>query len=347
MSRIEAMLRLLNEMKERNADALHLSAGTAPVFTVRGVPVPLPEGETQGDDELRRLVKEMVPPSALFEFERDHDATFVCSPDGATRLRGVLQEHQDGIGLCLRLVPERPPSLAEIGAPPALAGLRDARGGIVLVAGPAGAGKSTTLSALFDAINETHARHLLMLSAEPAPTPKSKRSIVVRRQVGTDALSLAAALRAAPRQDVDVVLVDPLPALGHPLPVAEPAAEVVPTLLCAAEAGLLCLVALRAGSTFHAIESLVAALAPSEAQRTQQTHRQRLGRALRAVVFQRLCRAADEKGVVPAYEVLLGGAGLPAALEAGTAPAIEAYLAAGRPSREGQRPLFEGPFSDR
>ncbi len=320
MPRIEQWLRL---MKELSASVLHLSAGAVPAVEVFGALVPLPDCEAHADDDLRRLLKEIVPDGEWGDFERGHDATFTYQPGGTPRIHGSLYEHHRGIGAVLRLLPDRAPTLLELKVPPAILGLCHARGGIVLVTGPAGAGKSTLLAALLDGINQAHCRSILTLEERLTLPQKSKKSILVQRQVGTSAWAIEEALRAAPRRDVDVVLVDPLPAPAHR---DDAAARVVSALLMAAEAGVLCLVALRARDSLHGIESIIAQCFADQ----QGQVRRQLGRSLRAVISQRLCQAADGKGVIAAHEILLGGPGLAAAVDAGSTAALLSLVFTGR-----------------
>lgn len=290
MPRIES---LLHAMKELKASELRLEAGCVPQIAKSGRRVPLPGHSVQTDQEVRDLLQEMLPGLKWAEFQHSHDLGFVCVLPEAGRLRGRLYEHHAGIGAAIYLLSDPPP--AEL-LSPTVSQLQHAHAGIILICGPPRSGKSTTLHALLDGINQGQVRHMLTIEQPISFIHTSRRSLMVQREVGVDVLSTAEALRSALRQDPDVVALDPL-LQGGPGPTP------VPALLEIAEAGVLVLCTLLAESAAHALDLLV----QSAPRRHEERLRQALLACLHAVVVQRWCDQNDEEGQYLAHEVQLYG----------------------------------------
>ena len=230
----------------------------------------------------------------LLERQQDLETSVpLPDPDAAAgavpaRLCATAFLYDGGVAATLVARRAQARTLADLGAPPVLAELAAARAGIVLVAGPGGAGKSATVAALLEAINDGPGRHVLLLQDE-AQAPASRRAVFTAREL-TGAAAVDNALRAAPRQGVDVVVLDPLPDLA-----------LLPRLCEVASAGVLVLCGLRAGSSIHAAAQLLSGF-PNEA-----VGQAALSACLRGLIYQTPCRGVGGRWHA-AYEVLLDSA---------------------------------------
>jgi twitching motility protein PilT len=221
----------------------------------------------------------------------DGQVDFSWTLAGRARFRGNAYRHQRGTGLALRAIPLEAPSLADLGLPNALAKLTNHHQGLVLLTGPAGCGKSSTLAALLRLINEERQDHIVTIEDPIEFLHTPLRSVVNQRQVIRDTASFARALKAALREDPDVIAIGELRDL-----------ETISLALTAAETGHLVLATLHTGSAIRTVDRIVGSF-PSNQQPQIRTM---LAESLRAVVSQRLVRRADGRGRVPALEVLLG-----------------------------------------
>jgi twitching motility protein PilT len=216
---------------------------------------------------------------------------FSASLPGIARFRGNAYRHQAGVAITLRAVPLEVPTLAELGLPSSLARLTTFHQGLVLITGPAGCGKSSTLAALLRLVNEERRDHIVTIEDPIEYLHAPLRCSVNQRQVGRDTASFARALKAALREDPDVVAIGELRDL-----------ETISLALTAAETGHLVLGTLHTGSAIRTIDRIVGAYPPDQ----QPQIRTMFSESLRAVVSQRLVQRADGRGRVPACEILLG-----------------------------------------
>jgi twitching motility protein PilT len=320
--------RALAAARHLRASDVHLKAGLPPVLRV--------------DGELRTLTPDVPPLSREFLsslalsllndrrreiLERTGDVSMsLAAPDGS-RQRVQISQVRGGTTIAVRLVPAQAPTLDKLGLPAAAAALVARGPGLVLVAGGSGAGKTTTLAALANEINGARASHIVTIEDPVEIVLVDRRSLVVQREVGLDAPSTPAALRATHRQDVDVLVVGELRD-----------AETVDLALHAAETGRLVFAGVGARDAVGAAGRVV------ELGRADRPHldlRGRLARALRGIVAQQLVKRADGRGRAAAVELLLvddetrglladpaGEAGLRAALAAGRPPGSQNFDAA-------------------
>jgi twitching motility protein PilT len=221
-----------------------------------------------------------------------------------------------GIAASFRLVPSRVPSLTELGLPEVLWRLADRRSGLVLLAGPAGNGKTTTAAAMVDHVNKTRPAHVLTLENPIEFVHESLRAQITQREIGTHTPSFAAAFKSAPRENPDVLVVSDLPAN-----------EDVEPLLKLASDGILVLLSVAAGGSASALERLVSGVAPEKQARIQSL----LADCLGGVVVQHLLRAADGKSRVAAHEVLVANAAISTIVRDGKWARIAEALRAGEP----------------
>ena len=241
--------------------------------------------------QIERLVAEVLDPRLREALDRDGQTDFSWTIAGRARFRGNAYRHQHGYGLVLRAIPLEIPTLASLGLPNTLAKLTNHHQGLVLLTGPAGCGKSSTLAALVRLINEERQDHIVTVEDPIEYLHTPLRCLVNQRQVGRDTQSFARALKAALREDPDVIAIGELRDL-----------ETISLALTAAETGHLVLATLHTGSAIRTVDRIVGSY-PSNQQAQIRTM---LSESLRAVVSQRLVRRADGKGRVPALEILLG-----------------------------------------
>jgi twitching motility protein PilT len=219
---------LLAVMVERDASDLHLTAGSPPVIRVNGRLERLQEHEKLGPDEIRTLLYRVISTEQQKTFETQRQLDFAHSVPGLARFRVNMFFQRESVAAAFRLIPARIRSLEELNMPTQLYDLADNPRGLVLVTGPTGSGKSTTLASLLDHVNQTRHEHILTIEDPIEFLHWHRTCIVNQRELGPDATSFADALRAALREDPDVVLVGEMRDL-----------ETIATALTAAETGHL------------------------------------------------------------------------------------------------------------
>jgi twitching motility protein PilT len=286
-------------------DALHeilragVEAGASDVHVHGGAPVRL---RRHGELELREgdpplsaarseaLLRSVLKPEQADQLDAEGQVDLAYTLRGVGRFRVNVYRQQRGLDGVFRAIPDHPPSLDELGLPPALARLTNYHQGLVLVTGPAGCGKSSTLAALLNLVNEERSDHILTIEDPIEVVHESKRCLVNQRQVRTHTETFGRALRAALREDPDVVSIGELRDL-----------ETISLAMTAAETGHFVLATLHTASTVRTIDRLIGVFPPDQ----QSQARTMLSESLRAVISQRLVRRADGQGRVPALELLI------------------------------------------
>jgi twitching motility protein PilT len=312
MAFLDGMLRAL---RRRNGSDLHLAAGLVPRVRVRGRLEPLADHGVAGAAELLGWLTEVMSAPHQQTFAAERDVDFAYQLEGAGRFRVNCFQQANGPAAVFRLIPEAVQPLHTLGVPPALEQLAQLRSGLILVTGPTGAGKSTTLAAIVDRVNETTARHIVTIEDPIEFLHTPKQSEFSQREIGRDTPSFAAALRAAIRQDADVILVGEL---------RDP--ETIALALLAAEMGCLVFSTLHTNSAAKSIDRLVDAFSAEE-----QGHiRLMLSEALVAVVAQILVPTADGKGRVPVNEILLKTQALPNLIRENNVPMMTTLMQSSR-----------------
>ena len=288
---------LLAEMAQRGASDLHLLAGLPPVFRIGGR-LSKTADAALGGEEIARLLAPLLTDRLREKLESEGAADFslrLANPAGdeerrAWRFRVNVHRQRGTLAASLRALPRDVPTLAQLRLPAVLAELVKPQRGLVLVCGPTGAGKSTTLAALVGELNRTESRHIITIEDPIEYDHRNAKSVVQQVEVGRDSPSFAAALRASLRQDPDVILVGEMRDL-----------ETVATALTAAETGHLILATLHTSDATQAIHRIVDVFPPQ-----QQTQiRQQLSLCLNAIVVQHLIPRSDDKGRAVAVELLL------------------------------------------
>jgi twitching motility protein PilT len=280
---------LLRYAVERRASDIHLTAGNVPFIRVDGELLPAPFPALSPTDT-RAAADTLMPPHKAEEFARSKEADFAYTLEGVGRFRVNVLRQSDTVGLAIRWVSREDLTFDELRLPGAVRSLAEATRGLVLVTGPTGAGKTTTIAAMIGFINRTRRAHVVTIEDPIEVVHTDDMSVIRQREIGRDTDSYAVALRQALRQDPDVIF------LGE---IRDQEAALA--AIQAAQTGHLVL------STLHTIDaaetiSRIVELFPS----TQQPQaRVSLSGALRGVVSQRLLERADGRGRIPAVEILL------------------------------------------
>jgi len=282
--------RILEYAFRQGASDLHLRSGER-VLLRQGGRLVVTGDAPLATDHVRRLLEELLCAADRERLERQGQVDFSASLPGVARFRGNAYRSQGGLAIVLRAIPADVPSLDALGLPSSLAKLTNFHQGLVLLTGPAGCGKSSTLAALLRLVNEERRDHIITVEDPIEYLHKPQRCVVNQRQVGRDTESFARALKAALREDPDVIAIGELRDL-----------ETISLALTAAETGHLVLATLHTGSAIRTVDRIVGAFPHSQ----QPQVRAMLSESLRAVVSQRLVNRADGKGRLPALEVLLG-----------------------------------------
>ena len=244
---------LIRDALERNASDIHLTVGEPPIFRLDGVLTDVGE-ELLTEDVTAAYVRELASPEFLEEFHSKGEADFAVTFRGLVRMRCNVFRQRSYTALALRLLPLRIPSAEELRLPSVVVSQADKPRGLVLVTGPTGSGKSSTLAALLDHINHTQRRHIITLEEPIEYLHTSDQCIINQREVGADTGSFAAGLRAALRQDPDVILVGEMRDL-----------ETISTAITAAETGHLVFGTLHTKGAANTIDRIIDSF-PAEQQ---------------------------------------------------------------------------------
>ncbi len=272
------------------ASDVHLKVGLPPIFRIKGELRTVRELQALTREELIDLALRIMTDKQRADFEQNLDVDLAYSPPQGARFRVNLFQQRGSLGMVLRLIPPEVPPFEKLHLPSSVLELVAHRRGVVLVTGATGSGKSTTLAALIDSVNQRHACHIVTIEDPIEYTFRDKRSVVNQREIGFDTMSFARALRAALRQDPDVILVGEMRD-----------AETAQIAITAAETGHLVLSTLHTNDATETINRIIS-MVPSHQQLQM---RLSLASVLRGVVSQRLLPRADGEGMVPAVEVLV------------------------------------------
>ncbi len=285
-SRIGELLEIV--IKEGGSD-LHLSAGMPPIIRVSGALVPLLQQPALTAKELEDMLTSMLPPSRLDNFEKNQSVDFSIQYTDQARFRVNGYVSQGTVAMAMRLIPHEVQTFASLNLPPVLEVFSQRRQGFFLVVGPVGQGKSTTLAAIIDRINETRGEHIVTIEDPVEYLFDQKKSLIHQREVHVDAPDFAAALNAAFREDVNVIMVGEMRDQ-----------ETISAAVTAAETGHLVLSTLHTNNAAQTINRIID-MFPS----TQQGQvRVQLAGSLIGIFSQRLVPRISG-GLVPAYELLI------------------------------------------
>ncbi len=283
---VESLLQLL---VARGGSDLHLSSGQTPRVRLDGDLVPMPEYSAPAAVELKKLLYTVAPQRNRDEFEATNDTDFAIELPGTARFRANLFREREGIGAVFRQIPHKIPSADALGLPAAVRNLADLSRGLVLVTGPTGSGKSTTLAAIIDLINRSRNDHIITIEDPVEFVHPSKGCLVHHREVGSHTESFKRALRAALREDPDVVLVGEMRDL-----------ETTSIAIETAETGHLVFGTLHTTTAPSTVDRLIDQYPAGQ----QAQIRLMLAESLRAVVAQTLLKKTGG-GRVAAYEIMI------------------------------------------
>jgi twitching motility protein PilT len=281
---------LLLEVIERNASDLHLTAGAHPTVRVRGHLTPLEAYPVLTTEQTREIIYSILTNDQRQRLETDWQIDFAYAIPSRARFRVNAYYQRAAIGAAFRLIPFSIKTVEELGLPVVMHELAKKPRGFVLVTGPTGSGKSTSLAAVIDEINATREEHIMTIEDPIEFLHGHKKCIVNQREIGADAQSFEAGLKAALRQDPDVILVGEMRDL-----------ETISTALTAAETGHLVFATLHTQDTPQTIDRIIDVFPASQ----QQQVRVQLSVALQGIITQQLLPTADGAGRIAACEVLL------------------------------------------
>ncbi|MCC7072023.1 MAG: PilT/PilU family type 4a pilus ATPase [Deltaproteobacteria bacterium] len=306
---------------EQGASDLHLRAGNVPVVRHEGELVEIPF-RTLSDIEAGSLIDEMLTEEQRDAFRRHRDLDLLYQVPGLGRFRVNCFQLHGGPGAVFRIIPKEVPSLGDLGLPTAVARLARLQNGLVLVTGPTGSGKSTTLAAIVNEINRSQPRHILTIEDPIEYTHIPARAAITQRQVGRHVGSFAGALRSALRESPDVVVVGEMRD-----------AETMQLALTAAETGILVLGTLHTSSAAKSVSRIVDGMPESN----QDEVRALLAMLLRGVVAQELLRKAGSDGRVAVIELLLQTHAVSTMIRDNKAHLLEGFLESQRPAESGMQ----------
>lgn len=285
-TRIDDLLRMAMSF---GASDLHLRAGSYPVIRVTGELKQLTGVSMLTQDETLEMAFSMMSNRQKLHFKEAFEVDIGYGVSGLGRFRVNIFQQRNSIGIVARVISDKVRNFAELGMPPILNSIAEESRGLIIVTGTTGSGKSTTLSAIVDHINETRNCHIVTIEDPIEFLHKDKQSFVTQREVDVDTRNFAEALRGSLRQDPDVILVGEMRDL-----------ETIETALVAAETGHLVLSTLHTLDAPETLSRIISAFPPYQ----QKSVRIQLAGLLKAVVSQRLMKSAKGNSRIPAVEIL-------------------------------------------
>lgn len=285
-ARINAFLKL---GRQQGASDIHFAVGTPPLIRLYGELAPIKYRELT-DREIEELLKEILTPDQIKIFEGGHDLDFSYQEEDVGRFRVNMFRKVSGLGATFRAIAPRIPSFQDLGLPPTVEKFLHATQGLILVTGATGTGKSTTLACMIDWLNTNHRYNIITLEDPIEYVHKSNQSLVIQRAVGTHVSSFAEGLRAALREDPDVILVGELRDT-----------ETISMAMTAAETGHLVLGTLHTSNAVKTLDRIIDAMPIAQ----KNLARSFLAQHLNAVISQKLLRTADGRSRKAVLEIMI------------------------------------------
>jgi twitching motility protein PilT len=282
--------RVLGAARQLGASDVHLKAGLPPIFRIKGDLRTVRDVPPLTRESIAQFAVHMMNDRQRAEFEENLDIDLAYGTPDGVRYRVNLFQQRGSVGMVLRLIPPEVPPFDRLNLPQAVLDLTNNGRGVVLVTGATGSGKSTTLAAMIDYVNTQHAYHIVTIEDPIEYTFRDKRSVMNQREIGFDTMSYARALRAALRQDPDVILVGEMRDF-----------ETAQIAMTAAETGHLVVSTLHTVDATETINRIISMFPTHQQMQARLT----LASVLRGVVSQRLLPRADGKGMVPALELMV------------------------------------------
>jgi len=313
---------LLLHLVQFGGSDLHLTAGAAPTVRVRGEMVAIDGVDKLTPHQLRDTLYGVLTERQRKTYEENLELDFAYAIPGHARFRVNIFQQRDSLGAVMRVIPWDIKSLEDLGLPAVVDSFTSLKRGLLLVTGPTGSGKSTTLAAVLDKINRTRRGHIMTVEDPVEFLHQHRGCLVNQREIGQDTHSFRSALKHVLRQDPDVILVGELRDL-----------ETISVALTAAETGHLVLATLHTQSAQDTISRIVDVFPADQ----QQQIRTQLAATLQAVVCQTLCPTVDGAGRVAAIEVMVCNSGIRAMIRDGKLQQIQGALQAG--AKDGMKTL--------
>jgi twitching motility protein PilT len=304
----------LRRMLQLGGSDLHLTVGAPPMARVDGGLTPLEGFDTQKPDAIQRVLYSVLSQRQREQFEEELELDFAYALVGEARFRVNLYQQRDSLGAAFRVIPYEILPLESLGIPPVVANFAGLPRGLVLVTGPTGSGKSTTLASIIDLANRSRNDHIMTVEDPIEFLHRHKRSLVNQREVGADTHSFQAALKHVLRQDPDIILVGELRDL-----------ETISVALTAAETGHLVFATLHTQDAAQTIDRIIDVFPAFQ----QGQVRAQLANALQGVVCQTLCRRSDGPGRAVATEVMIATAAVRNLIREGKTHQIYSAMQAG------------------
>jgi len=298
----------------QGASDLHIGERQPPKIRTHGDIMPIRE-EPISREEATRMLSEVCGPQNWEIFQERGDLDFAYQMDEDSRFRTNYFKQSDGYAAAFRLIPTKISSLEELGVPVVIKEFAYLRGGLILVTGPTGSGKTTTQAALIDFINQNLFRHVVTIEEPIEFIHSNKRSIITQREVPGDSISFPAGLKAALREDTDIVLIGEMRDL-----------ETISLALTAAETGLLVIGTLHTNNARKTVDRMIDAF-PADRQAQAQTM---LANSLRGVVAQLLLKRSDRPGRIAVNEILIANPAVGAIIREGATQKLQDVIISGR-----------------
>jgi twitching motility protein PilT len=306
--------KLFDELLAKKGSDLHLGVGYPPLMRARGELVALREQAVDAR-EMEALLFEIVTAPQRKQIVDGLDLDFAYAYEDKARFRANYFYKMPGLAAVFRTIPTKIQTLADLGCPEPIQRLSDRRAGLVLVTGPTGSGKSTTLAAMIDHINDTRACHVLTIEDPVEFVHQPKKAQITHREVGPHAISFASAIRSAGREDPNVILIGELRSN-----------ETMKLALQLASFGILVFATVHTNSAPATIDRIINAFPSDE----QPQVRGMLAESLVGVVAQQLLKTADGKGRIAAHEILIGTSGVSAIIREGKTFQIASLMQSGQ-----------------
>jgi twitching motility protein PilT len=304
---------IFREMKERGASDLHMVVGFPPLLRLRGDLVPIEQPVLTADSN-RQLLFEILTSQQQAEADKKRDFDTAYEIEGLARFRVNILFQQRGMGAVFRIIPTKILKIEQLNLPPVVKTIAEYRKGMVLVTGPTGSGKSTTMAAIIDYINDTREAHIITIEDPLEFVHPNRKCLFTQREIGTHAVSFEEALRVASRENPDIILVGEMRDY-----------ETISLALTCAEFGILVFGTLHTNSAAKTIDRIINAF---PADRQAQT-RTMLSESLRAVIAQQLLKTKDGKGRCAANEILIGSGALASMIREGKISQVGSIIQTG------------------
>ena len=311
MAQIDALFEI---MQAQGASDLHMTVGYPPMLRLRGNLVPVEGRSPLTAAGNRDILFEILTPEQQHQVSADLDFDMAYELPGVGRFRCNYFYQRNGVGAVFRIIPTKILTLEQLRLPAAIKTIAEFKSGLVLVTGPTGSGKSTTMAAMLDYVNTTRGGHIITIEDPLEFVHPNKKCLFTQREIGTHAASFADALKVASREDPDIILVGEMRDL-----------ETISLALTCAELGILVFGTLHTNSAAKTVDRIISAF-PADRQPQARTM---LSESLKAVIAQQLLKTKDGRGRCAANEILIGSTALASMIREGKIAQIGSLIQTG------------------